>query len=85
MDLYKAASPRIAPINVKDIARVGMECSRTPRDDGFGVEAALVAVEVAVALVQETLVGMVKLLLRVKSAHLEKSGTPIIKLQRELT
>jgi len=68
----------MAPINVKGIARVGMVCSRTPRDDGFEVEAGLVALGVEVALVQETSVGMVKLLLRVKSAHLEKSGTSII-------
>jgi hypothetical protein len=72
MHIYKAASPRTAPISVKGKARIGKECSRTPRDDGFGaapveVEAGPVAVEVA--LVQETLVGIVKLLLRVKSAH----------------
>ena len=59
---------------MKGIARVGRECSRIPRDDGLGVEAAPVEVEaepavVEVALVQETLVGIVKLLLSVKSAH----------------
>lgn len=70
MHIYKATNPKTAPISVKGIARVGKERSRIPRDDGLEVEAAPVEVEVVeVALVQETLLGIVKLLLRVKSAH----------------